>query len=265
MARPHSLTGRTLCGLALGLLVVAPSAQALTGREIVEKTDKQNRATDEVTQATMIIVSPAGLRRVRKLTTWTKVKNGDDDWTLIRFLAPADIRGTGLLTLEHGATDEQRIFLPDLRRSKRIAGSNRASAFVGSDFSNYDMRTEDLQNHTYKLLGETEVRGKACFEVEARPKSEETKAQTGYSRRLLYIDKERFIPLEVRFFDRQQKALKTLSIRGYYKVQGFWRSESATMENTQEGSKTILRPSPARKINQGIPDKVFTRRNLERP
>ncbi|MHC4389854.1 MAG: outer membrane lipoprotein-sorting protein [Planctomycetota bacterium] len=248
--------------LCLGLAVAAP-AQALTGREVVERADSEQRAQDEITQATMVIVSPRGVKRERKLESRFKSGPSSNDKVLVRFLAPSDVKGTGLLTIEEGDSDTQWLFIPDLRRSKRIAGSNKAGRFMASDFSNFDMRTEDLQNHAYELVGEAEVEGRACHKVNAKPKDGETAENTGYSLRTIYIDKERFTVAKAEFFDRRGKPLKVLTHGGWHQVSGLWRPRSALMVNQQEGSRTIV-TNNSRTINQGLSDREFTKRALER-
>lgn len=253
-----------LCTIAASLSFAA-EARALTGREVMEKADKANRAKDEEQEATMTIIDPRGLRRVRQMTIFQKAASGDDDNILIRFTAPPDMRGTGLLTLEEGDDDKQWLYLPDLRKSRRIAGSSKANSFVGSDFSNYDMRTEDLANHEYQLLGEKSIEGRACYEIESTPKDDETREETGYSKRVILVDKEWWVVHEVRFFDRNGKALKTLRAQGFRPVEGLYRPKVIVMDNEQERSRTVLAESSPRKINKGISDGKFTKRELERP
>src|SRR5262245_12047554 len=105
-------------GLAFG--------QDLDGKAIMNKADKVNRAKDEKNTVTLTIVSPRGEKRRRELTTYFQSGEGDDDKALIRFESPADVKGTGFLTLEQGETDEQWLYLPDLKKTKRIAGATKA-------------------------------------------------------------------------------------------------------------------------------------------
>src|SRR4051812_30960226 len=115
--------------LVLVLVLVAIQRQAraedLDGRAIMNRADKQNRAKDEKDLLSMTIVSSRGEKRKRDMTTYMKAGEGDDDKLLVRFDAPADVKGTGLLTLEQGDHDEQWLFLPELRKSKRIAGATK--------------------------------------------------------------------------------------------------------------------------------------------
>ncbi|MFC1706696.1 outer membrane lipoprotein-sorting protein [Planctomycetota bacterium] len=258
----HKLVTGMLLSLAF-CLAVPGAAFGLTGREIMEKADKFNRAADEVVELTMQIVSGAGHRRTRKLTVYVKSGEGDDDKTLIRFTAPAGVKDTGLLTHEEGDKDLQWLYLPDLRKSKRISGASKANSFVGSDFSNYDMRTEDLHNHAYELRGEEVVADRPCYKVEARPKDADTEEATGYSQRFFYIDKERWVAQKVEYVDRNQKPLKVLNASQLEQVKGLWRARKVVVENVQEGSRTLLVQTGTRKINEGLGDRQVSKRALE--
>lgn len=255
--------------LPFALALLAPLAPAaaddLDGRAIMEKADKANRAQDEKDSVSMTIMSPRGEKRKRDLTTYFKAGEGDDDKLMVRFDAPADVKGTGLLTLEQGEKDEQWLYLPDLRKSKRIAGATKSQSFMGTDFSNYDMRTEDLKGHDYTKTGEESVDGRACYVVEGKPKNDEVAEETGYSRRVFWVDKERWVCPKVEYYDRNGKLLKVAASDGWKQFDGLWRAGRVTMENKQEGSKTIVTYAGGREINKGMADKVFSKRELENP
>ena len=258
---------RTLIfSLSIALLAALPArAQELDGRAIAERADKQNRAKDEVDRVTMLIFDKSGEKRTRELTTWFLAGEGGEDRSLVRFDAPADVKGTGLLTLQHAEKDEQWLYLPELRKTKRIAGSSRALSFAGTDFSNFDMRTEDLAHHDYKRLDDAQANGRACYVIEAVPKNDDVKEETGYSKRTLWIDKERFTVQRCEYYDKDGKLLKRLVLEGEKQVQGLWRPVQVTMENVQEGSKTVVQHDRGREINKGIEESKFTKRALERP
>ena len=251
--------------VALVAFAAPARAQELDGHAIIDKADKLNRAKDEKDKLVMVIVSPRGEKRKRELTTWFQAGQGDDNKVLVRFDTPADVKGTGLLTLVHGETDDQWLFLPDLRKSKRIAGATKSQSFMGTDFSNYDMRTEDIPGHVYARTGEEAIDGRACHTVEAKPKNDDKLDETGYARRTFWVDKERFTVPKVEYYDKNGKLLKVAISEGWKQFEGLWRPAKITMENKQEGSKTIVTYDRGREVNKGVPDSTFTKQSLENP
>ena len=266
-ANDRSFRSLFIAALAIVAVAEAPPAaraQDLDGRAIMEKADKHNRSKDEKNQISMTIISGRGEKRGRSLTTFFKSGEGDDDKSMIRFETPADVKGTGLLTIEQGETDEQWLYLPDLRKSKRIAGATKSQSFMGTDFSNYDMRTEDLAGHVYEKVGDEQVEGRACFIVEAKPKNDEALEATGYSKRRIFVDKERWVYNTIEFFDRQGKPLKTTTIEDWKQYEGLWRGDKVTVENVQKESKTLVTFNK-REINKGLDKDTFSKRTLENP
>jgi outer membrane lipoprotein-sorting protein len=256
---------RPLAGLVLLAAAAAALGGDLDGRAIAEGFDKKNRPRDEVDHIRMVIIDRTGSQRSRELTIYFKAGEGDDDKTLVRFDGPPDMKGTGFLTLEEGEKDEQWLYLPELRKTKKIAGASKAQAFMGTDFSNYDMRTEDLAAHEYRRLADEALGGRDCYVIEAVPKSDEVAVETGYSKRKIWVDKERFTVPRVEFYDRSGKLLKVASADAPTQIEGLWRPTRVVMENVQQGSKTVVYHDRGREVNKGIDDGMFTRRALEKP
>jgi hypothetical protein len=238
--------------------------EELDGFGIVNKVDKSNRAKDEKDFENMTLVDSKGQKRERTLVTFFKTGEGNDDLTLVRFDTPQNLRGTGLLALEKGADDDMWLYLPDLRKSKRIAGGTKSEPFVGTDFSNYDMRTEDLDGHNYKKVGDEKVGDRDCYVVEATPKTDAKAEETGYSKRTFYADKERWVYNKIVFYDRQGKHLKTTTIEDWKQYENLWRGDKVTVENVQKESKTIV-IFPKRELNKGLGEDTFSKRTLENP
>jgi outer membrane lipoprotein-sorting protein len=214
----------------------------------------------------MVIVDRTGQRRERRLSSWFKAGENDDDKSLVRFDEPADVRGTALLTIEHGEKDDQWLYLPDLRKTKKIAGASKSLSFAGTDFANCDMRTEDLAGHDYERTGSEDLGGRACWIIEAKPKTDEKREETGYARRRIWVDKERATIPKVEYYDKNGKLLKISTAEDWEEVEGLWRPNRVTMENVQEKTKTIIAyDRGSRKINKGIEDSFFSKRTLEKP
>jgi len=253
--------------LAFGSAAPVVGAE-LSGREIVTKMDGGNRSADESVDLTMVLLSKSGMKRTRKITMY--FKSGEDsagDRMIVRFHSPPDIRGTGFLTIEkEGAANQQWLYLPDLKKSKRVAGSSRSGSFVESDFSNYDVAPESLDEHRYKLLGEADVEGRACYKVEAIPRDDDIKETCGYSKRIMYIDKERWTLPRTEYFDKSGKLLKIADNGSWIQVKGRWRGEKVVVDNKKEGSKTfVFFVSKSRKMDRGLKTSYFSKRTLEKP
>jgi outer membrane lipoprotein-sorting protein len=263
---PQAMQQRTMnAGRRLALLLcwaVPAAAQAgeaaLTGLQVMERARSVNQPHDEVMQVEMQLVSRGG-RAVRRRLRIEYLK-GDDglDRTLIRFAYPRRMKGTGLLTLQRKAGhDDQWLYLPSLRRVRRIAADARTERFVQSDFTYEDLQPEDLDDNAYKLLGPAEVGDRPCHSVEARPKS-----ASGYARRVIAVDAERWLPLRTDYFDADDERVKTQTVSGVRK-QGdrFWRPDRIEMIDHRRRHTTVFVISE-RAINQKIDPGHFTERFL---
>ncbi len=261
--------------LAAAAVILAPTLAAAgsavaedDARPLMERVDSKNRAKDERALVSVLVLSARGERRTRELETLFKAGEGRADKLLVRFLAPADVKGTGLLTLEQDdGDDEQYLFVPELRKSTRIAGATRAQSFAGTDFTHGDLRTEDLKKHRYRLEGEATEAGRACHVIAAVPKDDAVTRETGYEKRTLYVDKDedRLVVLRVDYYDAGGKLLKVQTNAKIERVGGYWRPGETVMENKQTGSKTTLVYDRGRELDQGIADGKFTKRELEKP
>ena len=196
---------------ALPATAAQAGQSALTGRQVMERARSVNQPDDEVMQVEMRL-APRGGRTVRRRLRIEYLKGPDGlDRTLIRFAYPRRMKGTGLLTVQRAAGhDDQWLYLPSLRRVRRIAADARTERFVQSDFTYEDLQPEDLDDNTYKLLGTATVDDRPCHRVEARPRS-----PSGYARRVVAVDAERWLPLRTDYFDASgsQRSASTATTR----------------------------------------------------
>jgi hypothetical protein len=225
--------------LLLALAARADDPKAPDPRAIVESV-KKSHAPAERRELLMEITSKSGRVSKRRLTVLT-LTEGDADRLLVRFSEPRDVARLGLLTVQRaGASDEQWLYLPSQKKSKRLASSDRTGLFAGTDFAYEDLRVEDLGKHDYKLLGEEEVAGEACWKIEATPADPDEKSESGYSRRELLISKARPLTLEVRMYDRERGGLvKIVRFSDVRLVAGFPRPHRIEVENRARESRTV--------------------------
>lgn len=242
-------------------------AQSLTGYDIMVKHDEQLKSNDESATILMKLIDKKGRERVRNLSQEIITLDDNNRSTMIRFISPADVRGTGFLSIENtGRDNDQWLYLPALRKSRRISASDQTDNFVGSDFTYEDIEAEDIEAYEYKLIGSKTVDDQDYFLIEAFPGTETKKKETGYSKRELYLNKENFLVMQVKFYDKNGEYVKNLLASEVKLVQGTtdkWRANLLVMKNLNTEHTTRLEFSDY-KINVGLDADLFTFRYLER-
>lgn len=242
------------------------SAQDLTGLEIIQRNDDQRSAPREYTKMTMRLVDKKGRERLRKVVQYEKIGKDGDKRILIRFLAPADIKGTGLLTLEHKkGEDDQWLYLPAMRKVRRISPANKSDRFVGTDFTYQDLKSEEMSRYDYALAGKDTVRDELCYRVEAVPKDAKERRRSAYSKRVLWISARHFVLVKAFFYDKRGERFKTLQAYEIRRVEGSekWRARRLEMRNLKTKHSTILNIEKI-EIGRRIPENTFTVRTLRR-
>ncbi|NIQ11612.1 MAG: outer membrane lipoprotein-sorting protein, partial [Gammaproteobacteria bacterium] len=171
------------------------------GLEIAKEMKARERGFINYTaRMKMVLVSSSGDEKVRLLRVKTLEMDGDGDKTLAIFDSPADVKGTAFLSHSHvSRADDQWLFLPMLKRVKRIAPANQIAPFMGSEFSYEDLASAEVGKFTYDYLGDEVLDGRPCFKLERIPVSE----YSGYSRQVVWVDKERYVPLRTDYYDRK--------------------------------------------------------------
>ncbi len=266
MSTTRYLTTLTLSGVLLGSLIGLPAVLAETAEEkglaIAVEADKRDTGWgDSASHLTMILTNRHGQESTRENHNRTKEVDGDGDKTLIVFDTPRDVKGTALLSFTHKTTtDDQWLFLPALKRVKRISSANKSGAFVGSEFAYEDISSQEIEKYTYRYLRDDTYDGAPCFVVERIP----TDPNSGYSRQEAWYDKEHYRIMKVAYFDRKKAPLKTLTFHGYRQyLDRYWRADEYLMENHQTGKTTKLLWRDY-KFGNGFSDKDFTKAGLKR-
>ncbi|GMQ82624.1 MAG: outer membrane lipoprotein-sorting protein [Rhodothermia bacterium] len=253
--------------VAFALITSASAwAQTPTGREVMEAYKEQDRTEDTASEMRMSIINARGGTRERKLTVWSITRDNDTEMQLIRFLAPADVKGTGFLSIENlDREDDNFLYLPALRKTRRIAGSDKQDRFVGTHFTYEDLESEELDAYTYALIGSETLDGSDTWIVEAVPTDPDKIKETAYSKRELWISKDHALILQAKYFDREGAYVKRLRARDVRQVPGAnkWRAYHLTMEDVLKGSKTVIEILTY-DIDQGVSEDYFTQRYLTR-
>jgi outer membrane lipoprotein-sorting protein len=247
-----------LMGALLGALALP--AMAITGREVAE--NMQNRETGDTTHAlvNMRLVDSSGQTSNRVIEQYGRDDSQGLTQNIIIFHEPASVADTRFLTLENAnRDDDQWIYLPALQRVRRIAGSEGDSSFMGTDFTYDDLQTRNIDEYRYELLREDEFQGRPVYVVETTPNDPD---DSQYARLVQWVDQERWLPLQIEFYDTDNELLKVNSVSRVERVQGYWTIINNTMENVQTGHRTELAIQRFQ-YNEDLPDSLFTTNFLE--
>lgn len=253
-------------GLLVSLLSLALAQDAPPdGRAIVEQAQRRNRAADETDTVSMDLIDEAGqTTRQRRVVFYQKPDKDGLDRMLIRFLEPANIQGTGLLTLERqDADDDQWIYLPAQNKVKRIASGEKSGRFVGTDFTYRDLNPEDLDAHDYRYVETKDLRGSACYVVEARPRSDQERDRSGYAKRVLWIATALYLPLRTEYFDAKEQFFKVRVAEDVRVLGRYHKPYRVEMRDIRRRHRTVLRFDEI-KVDAGLDDAWFTQERLAR-
>jgi hypothetical protein len=249
-----------------GVVLAAPGVGwGQSASEVMQKQRELHRLRDEEERQVLRLVSKTGAVKERKVVLYTLAGPDDLRKSLIRFLAPRDVENTALLTWEaKDGNDDQWLYLPATRKPKRIAASARKNQFMGTDFAFEDLRPENPAVHRYALVGTETVEGQECLVIDAVPATERQAADSGYSRRRLWIRKDSLVAVKREYYDKQGKLEKVEARRKSVNVTGsVWRVDEVEMHDVQNGTKTILLVE-SRRFNAGLTDSFFTEAELTR-
>jgi hypothetical protein len=248
-----------------GLLAAVDSISA---REIMERNFFVSKILSMRSDASMLLTNDKGQVRERKISILSKLQsNGVDSKLIMKFNSPADIKGIGFLQIEHvDADDDQWIYLPALKKSRRLVANNKKDSFMGSDFSYGDFTRSKVDTYKHKLLRSVELNGRDCYLIESIPRDETIRNDSGYSRKVTWVAKDNFLEVKVDYYDLSGELLKTQMISNHKLLEpgkNRWFAMRREMVNHQTGHKTLLTFA---QLEAGIqaPEDMFTTRNLER-
>ena len=236
---------------------------ALLSMQSVEVAKKSDIMTDGFesshSQMEMILINANGEQSIRDLDMKTlEGENGDK--SISTFLSPADVKGTKTLTHEHiNKDDDQWLYLPALKRVKRIASSNKSGSFMGSEFSYEDIGNQNYQKFSYSgEAQEVVLNGVACYKSQRVPHE----SNSGYTKQIVWVDKTNFLLQQIEYYDRKQELLKTAKFSDHKQIDGVWRVGKIEMKNHQNDKSTTLTWKED-KIKVGLGEREFNKRVLK--
>ena len=263
----NTLKKLTLSVLTVGTLgFYMPTVTAQTEEEkglaIAVEADKRDVGfVDSTANMKMVLRNRSGKESVRNVRVKTLEVTGDGDKSLSIFDEPADVKGTASLTWSHSQKpDEQWLYLPALKRVKRISSKNKSGPFMGSEFAFEDIGSQEVDKYTYKYLRDETLEGADTFVLERYP----TDKNSGYTKQVAWIEKERYIALKVEYYDRKGALLKTLNASGFEQfLDKHWRPTQMDMVNHQSGKSTTLRFENYA-FKTGLSDRDFAKNALKK-
>ena len=256
-----------LLGMGASLLTTNAVADDANARAIMEKVDARDDGKTLEQDMLMVLINKNGDERTRDLKSYSKDFGVDEHRTLF-FKSPSDIKNTAFLTYDYDDSakdDDQWLYLPALKKVKRIPSTDKSSSFMGSDFSYFDMTDRDLENYDFKLLKETKVRGHDAWMIESTPRNQKVIDESGYKKSIAIVRKDNYVVVRaINFMTNGKK--KYLDLTKIHEQDGIWLVDEMSM-TTKKGKstlhKTLLTFSNV-KLNTPIKDEVFTTRRLEK-
>jgi outer membrane lipoprotein-sorting protein len=258
-----------LAALALVLLLAVlaghAAAQAPAALAIMQKQRQLHQARDEEETLAVKIVDKRGAVKQRRLMRYTVTAPDGLTKVLVRFVAPRDIANTGLLIWEaRDGDDDQWLYLPGVKKVKRIAASGKKNRFLGTDFAFEDMRPEAIAAHRYESAGSETLDGQDCWVIEAFPATERQAADSGYSKRKLWVRKDITQIVKREYYDTKGRLEKVQTDRRLVNVRGaLWRADEIEMHDVQSNGRTVL-TLEKRALDAGLKESLFTETELAR-
>jgi hypothetical protein len=260
-----------ILSLITALVLVAPVAFAdgnLSARQIMDLVDARDTGDNSTQDMEMILIDKNGSRRERTIRALGR-DVGEDSQSIMFFLSPADVKDTGFLTYDFDddeKDDDQWLYLPALKKTKRIASSDKSGSFMGSDFSYSDMTDRKVDRYDYTLMKEDEINGHKVWQIEAIPNTEKEIKETGNTKSVSFVRQDNFVVIRAVSWVKKGKRLKYFEVKELERIDGIWVATEMQM-TTKKGKttlhKTIIKAHDVR-FNQDVGDDAFTVRNLER-
>ncbi len=246
------------------LSLITLNAQTLDGKTIMQKA--LNKSTWKYMQGDveLILINSQGQKRIRKIKMFSRKRNENESDMLMRFVAPPDVKNIAFLTIEHSEGDDERyLYLPALRRVKRITSSGKGGNFMSSDFTYYDIGKPKLNDWTYKRLEDEKIDGFDCYKLECLPANEQIAKDTGYRKIIRWIRKDVYVTVRSQYFDKGLKEWKILEVPKIENIGGVLFQTDMIMKDVQTGHSSEMIFNNIM-VNKKLPDNFFSKRFLTR-
>ena len=216
----------------------------MSAKDVMQKVKDRDKGQKVVSDLQMILVGKGGNKRIRSIKSYS-LDLGDTTKKAIFFLSPADVANTAFLSYDYDGdkSDDQWMYLPALKKTKRIPTSDKSGSFMGSDFTNSDMTEPDIEAYNYKMIKETKFKGYDVYVIETTPKSQATIDETGYSKSEVYVRKDNFMVIAGKHYLANSNDIKLMQVGEFKEVGGIWfgtKMSMATKENGKIVHQTLM-------------------------
>ena len=241
-------------------------AEEMTGRSIIEEQQKRHQSDNEFSDVALTLIDRKGKEKNQKMVIYLSKFDGKSK-TLIQYHKPANIRGVGLLTWEQGEDkeDDQWLYMSAARSTKRIAGGSKKNQFMGTDMAFEDMRPENTDVHEYTLIEDTNIFSKKCWKIESIPSTKKEKKESGYGKRIMWVDQSNFFTLKVEYYDHHDRHIKTSIFEDIRPLAGqLFRSFKVTWNRIRHKTTTVMvyGKIDLETIHKNV---IFTKNYMKRP
>lgn len=255
--------------MLIGSMILTGTARAddPMARDIMQKVQDRDDGDNRTAEMAMILIDKKGKQRQRRLQTFIKDK-GEDTYSMMFFLHPADVKDTAFLTYDYDdpdRDDDQWLYLPALRKTKRIATSDKSGSFMGSDLNYSDMTDRELEDYDFFLKKEMTVDGHKVWIIESIPRSEKVMDETGYTKSLLFVRQDIYYIVRGVSWVHNKSYLKYMEVKTLEKIEDIWVGTEMHVWKRlgkQTIHKTILRLNNV-KFDQPLGFEIFTTRRME--
>ena len=259
-----------VCILIFALPPIAPQifADDPAARAIMEKVDAREDGDNQTSEMEMILIDKRGKERIRRIATYSKDK-GEDTMRLMFFKHPADVKDTSFLTMDYddpSKDDDQWLYLPALRKTKRIASTDKSGSFMGSDLNYSDMTDRNLPDYDFYLKKEMAVKGVKTWLIESIPRTKKVVRETGYKKSLIIVRQDNYFVIRAVHWEKDGGYLKYVDVKNLELIDDIWVATEMHVtkkKGKKLAHKTILKLNNI-KFNQNLDDDLFTVRRMEK-
>ncbi|OGF56034.1 MAG: hypothetical protein A2452_11015 [Candidatus Firestonebacteria bacterium RIFOXYC2_FULL_39_67] len=246
------------------------AAETEDAKQLMKRSQDAMKISNLESISTLVINDGKGNQRVRKFSSAIKDYPSEGvKKTIMRFMEPADVRGTSFLTFEYtqaGKDNDMWLYMPALRKTRRIVSTEKSKGFMGSEFSNADISAPNLDDFNYKMLEGEKCGDVDCWKIESVPAKSSIADDCGYSKRLCWIGKGDLITRKTEYYDLGSKLNKVMTAQKIIvldKEKSLYQATNISMENVQNGRKSQITMEKS-VINPAMPDSYFTTSYLEK-